>query len=50
KATDSVSSKTSFLVAGEKPSSKLARAEKLGVKVVDAATFEKMLKDTEPPA
>ncbi len=50
KATDSVSSKTSFLVAGEKAGGKLARAEKLGVKVVDAATFEKMLTDTEPPA
>jgi DNA ligase (NAD+) len=50
KATDSVSSKTSFLVAGEKPGGKLARAEKLGVKVVDAAAFEKMLNDTEPPA
>ena len=50
KATENVSSKTSFLVAGEKPGNKLARAEKLGVKVVDAATFEKMLNDTEPPA
>jgi DNA ligase (NAD+) len=50
KATESVSSKTSYLVAGDKPGSKLAKAEKLGVEVVDAAAFEKMLKDTEPPA
>lgn len=47
KATDAVSSKTSFLVAGEKPGSKLAKAERLGVKVIDAAAFAKMLQDTE---
>ncbi len=50
KATESVSSKTSYLVAGDNPGSKLAKAEKLGVEVVDAAAFEKMLTDTEPPA
>jgi DNA ligase (NAD+) len=44
KATDSVSAKTSYLVAGEKPGSKLARAEKLGVETVSAEEFEKMLK------
>ncbi len=49
KATESVSSKTSYLVAGENPGSKLAKAEKLGVKVIDAAAFKKMLKKTEPP-
>jgi len=47
KATDSVSSKTSYLVAGEKPGSKLAQAEKRGVAVVTAEEFRKMLEDTE---
>jgi DNA ligase (NAD+) len=48
KATDSVSAKTSYLVAGENPGSKLARAEKLGVKIVSAAEFDKMLKKAGP--
>jgi DNA ligase (NAD+) len=47
KATESVSAKTSYLVVGENPGSKLAKAERLGVKVVDAAAFAKMLRDTE---
>ena len=47
KATESVSTKTSYLVAGEKPGSKLAQAEKRGVAVVDAEGFRKMLQDTE---
>jgi DNA ligase (NAD+) len=47
KATDGVSAKTSYLVVGENPGSKLAKAEKLGVKTVDAAAFAKMLRETE---
>ena len=35
KVTGSVSGKTSYLLAGEKPGSKLAKAEKLGVPVID---------------
>jgi DNA ligase (NAD+) len=42
KVTGSVSSKTDYLLAGEKAGSKLDRAEKLGVKVIDEATLRKM--------
>ena len=44
--TDSVSKKTSYLVVGEGPGSKLAKAEKLGVEILDEKTFiEKILKE-----
>ncbi|HZM73190.1 MAG TPA: NAD-dependent DNA ligase LigA [Candidatus Polarisedimenticolia bacterium] len=39
----SVSRKTDYLVAGEKAGSKLAKAESLGVEVVDEAGFRKLL-------
>jgi len=45
--TIAVSSKTAYLVAGEssaaKPSSKLIKAEKLGVEVLDADGFARLL-------
>ena len=44
KVTGSVSGKTSFVVAGDKPGSKLAKAEKLGVQILDEAGLEFLLK------
>ncbi|MFH1430229.1 MAG: NAD-dependent DNA ligase LigA [Candidatus Uhrbacteria bacterium] len=43
KATGSVSKKTSFVVAGSDPGSKLTKAESLGVSVIDEDAFRKML-------
>lgn len=43
KVTGSVSKKTDYVVAGEKPGSKLAKAQKLEVAVLDQAAFEELL-------
>jgi DNA ligase (NAD+) len=43
KVTSSVTAKTSYLVVGESPGSKLAKAEKLGVEVVDEAGLHTLL-------
>ena len=45
-AAGSVSAKTDYLVAGEKAGSKLARAERLGVPVLDEEAFRRLLEDS----
>ncbi|MDX6503925.1 MAG: ligase [Gaiellaceae bacterium] len=43
KITDSVSKKTTGVVVGESPGSKLAKAEKLGVPILDDAALDQLL-------
>jgi len=44
KVSSSVSAKTSALIAGEKPGSKVSKAQVLGVEVMDQARFEELIK------
>jgi DNA ligase (NAD+) len=43
KVSGSVSKKTSFVLAGEEAGSKLEKARKLGIRVIEEAAFRKML-------
>jgi DNA ligase (NAD+) len=43
KASTSVSAKTSYVLVGADPGSKLAKAQELGVEILDEAAFKKML-------
>ncbi len=48
KVVDSVSKKTSYLVLGENPGSKLEKAQKLGVQILDEAGVLKLNRLTSP--
>jgi DNA ligase (NAD+) len=46
KASSSVSGKTSYVLVGTDPGSKLAKAQELGVPIIDEAAFKKLLAGT----
>jgi DNA ligase (NAD+) len=46
RVTSTVSKKTDYLVAGESPGSKLEKAQRLGVSVLDEAGLLELLKQT----
>jgi DNA ligase (NAD+) len=48
KVTNSVSKKTSYVVVGENPGSKLGKAEQLGVPLLDEAAFRQLLEEGVP--
>jgi DNA ligase (NAD+) len=49
RVTSSVSKKTSYVVFGEDPGSKLAKARELGLKCLEEAEFRTLLETGPPP-
>jgi DNA ligase (NAD+) len=43
KVVNTVSKKTDYLIAGDSPGSKLAKAEEFGTEVIDEAAFQKLI-------
>ncbi|HSS40074.1 MAG TPA: BRCT domain-containing protein, partial [Polyangia bacterium] len=50
KVTNSLSAKTTFLIVGDSPGTKLEKATKLGVRTLDEAAFTQLLSGISPPA
>jgi DNA ligase (NAD+) len=50
KVTNSLSAKTTFLVVGDSPGTKLDKATKLGVRTLDETAFTQLLSGVSPPA